>query len=175
MNNKFLSVAIAAAALASATAAFAYVDRQNTEGISIVFNEPESYTDFKVTPAGGESQRNYLERKMREEVGAAVNRYLPPGFQLALRITDVDMAGDFHPEFGPGADHIRVLRATHPPRDKVEYALADASGNIITSGEDTLSDLGHTFVVRRPNESEVSRESELVGKLVRRLSREART
>jgi hypothetical protein len=57
---------------------------------------------------------------------------------------------------------------------KVEYVLADESGNVITSGEDTVSDVGYTSTIRRPNESEVSRESELVGKLVRRINREAK-
>jgi hypothetical protein len=174
MNNKLFSVTFAAAALASATAAFAYVDKPQSGDVTIEFSEPESYTDFKITPFGGESQRNYLERRMREEIGVAVNRYLPAGYQLALRITDVDMAGAFLPELGPDADNIRVLRAIDPPRVKVEYVLADESGNVITSGEDTVSDVGYTFTVRRPNESEVSRESELVGKLVRRISREAK-
>lgn len=175
MNNKLFSVTFAAAALASATAAWAYVEKPQSSDVTIEFSEPESYTDFKLTPFGGESQRDYLERRMREEIGIAVNRHLPPGYQLALRITDVDMAGDFQPELGPDADQVRILRAIHPPRVKVEYALADELGNTISSGEETLSDMGYTFTVRRPNESEVSRESELVGKLVRRISREAKS
>lgn len=175
MNNKIFSVAFAAAALASATAAFAYVEKQTSEGVTIEFNEPESFTDFQLTPFANDSQRDYLVRQMREEIGVAVNRYLPPGYQLALRITDVDMAGEFRPEYGPDADGIRVLRAIDPPRVEVEYALADGAGNVIASGQESLSDPGYTFTVRRMNESEVARESELVAKLVRQISREAKS
>lgn len=168
------SVTFAAAALASATTAFPNAENVRDDGISIEFNEPQSYTDFKITPSNSESQRDYLIGKMRDEINTAVSRFLPPGYQLSLRINDIDMAGEFLPELGPDADQVRIMRDIDPPRVKIEYALADASGNVLASGEKTLSDLSYNFKIRRPNESEVSRESELVVELVRKISRDAK-
>jgi hypothetical protein len=65
------------------------------------------------------------------------------------------------------------MRAIDPPRVKVEYALADADGNVIASGNETLTDMAYTWKVRRPNDSEIRRESELVENLVRDISNKA--
>jgi hypothetical protein len=171
--NKLLSTTLAAAALAGATTVYSYTETPANGSVTIEFNEPQSYTDFKLTPAGTESQRDYLVRTMRQEINRAVNKYLPPGYQLTIRINDVDMAGEFRPEFGPDADTIRIMRAIDPPRVKLEYALADADGNVIASGNETLTDMAYTWKVRQPNDSEISREAELVKNLVRDISRKA--
>jgi hypothetical protein len=171
--NKLIPFALAAAALLGTTAAYSSTETSKNSGVTIEFNEPQSYTDFQLTPAGTESQRDYLVRTMRQEIDRAVNRYLPPGYPLTIRINDVDMAGEFRPELGPDADTIRIMRAIDPPRVKVEYALADADGNVIASGNETLTDMAYTWKVRRPNDSEIRRESELVENLVRDISNKA--
>ena len=53
-----------------------------------------------------------------------------------MKITDVDMAGEFHP---PGASRdTRIVKDMYPPRIELEFRLARADGTIEKEGSRKL-------------------------------------
>ena len=78
---------------------------------------------------------------LKEHIEKKANKYIPDGQYLALRITDVKMAGDFEPQRGPDFDHIRIIKDIYPPRINLEFKLTDANGKILKEGARKITDM----------------------------------
>lgn len=102
--------------------------------VTVEYVHPEKFTDIGQGFHGGEATRAaYLEalnRHLRERAG----RMLGASQDLQVRITDVDMAGEFEPWHGAGAE-IRIVRNVYPSRIDLDFRLADAGGMVVKKGE----------------------------------------
>jgi hypothetical protein len=65
---------------------------------------------------------------------------VPSGQRLAIRVIDLDRAGEIEPLRGPALDHARIMRDVFPPRITLEFALTDAGGAATRSGTRVLRD-----------------------------------
>jgi hypothetical protein len=108
--------------------------------VSVVFENPENFSDLKDDLQGSEIGRRRTEDLFRHMVSEEAARLLKEGQRLTLTFTDVDLAGDYLPSAPSGHD-IRVVRAVYPPRMNFRYSLTDQNGNVIKEGEERLSDL----------------------------------
>ena len=63
-------------------------------------------------------------------------------------MTDLDRAGAFEP--WRGADRVRVMRSTYPPRCTLRFRLVDAAGAVLKEGERKLAYADFTAPVEAP-------------------------
>ena len=74
--------------------------------------------------------------QIRQPLQCAIS---PDGRRLAVKFTDIDMAGDFQPG-RPQLSDVRIMKAVYPPRLKFSYTVTDASGQIVSQGDENLVD-----------------------------------
>ena len=76
--------------------------------------------------------------------------YVPTGMQLEIKVTDIDLAGDFEPwrgpQFGPSVSPGRFTAA----HVSLEFRLTDDSGNVVSAGNREISDSAYQARLVRP-------------------------
>ena len=65
---------------------------------------------------------------------------LPEGQSLAVRLNDIDLAGEYEPWSGSRYDHVRIVRSMYPPSIDLTFTLRDAQGNVLREGTSKLRD-----------------------------------
>jgi hypothetical protein len=109
----------------------------NDGRVTVTFDQPDKFTDVKSASNMGTDQ-GYLDALQRH-IERNARRYLADGQRLTVRFTDIDMAGDIQPGRQRLGD-VRVIRSVYPPRLKFSYAVTDAAGQIVSQGDENLSD-----------------------------------
>jgi len=106
--------------------------------VSVILVNPEKFTDVKMDSWGNHSTEllNRLQTFMQE----TGDRYVPAGMHLEIKVTDIDMAGEFEPWRGHDFTDIRIIRAIYMPRINLQFKLTDAKGAVVSSGERELED-----------------------------------
>ncbi len=112
----------------------------------VVYVSPEKFTDVRDSyNSDNEKIRNEYLDLLRSHIESYARYYIPAGQHLALRITDVDMAGDFEPARGPNFSDIRIIKDIYPPRIKLEFTLTGADGKILKQGTRDVVDTEFLF------------------------------
>jgi hypothetical protein len=136
--------------------------------ISVEFVDPQRFTDVKDaamrSQAGAEAILRELERFIRETGDAD----LPAGTTLAVRVTDIDLAGDFEPWRGPQFERVRFMREIYWPRIDLEFRLTDAGGRVVKEGRRSLSDPLYLTHAIRVGDDPLRYEKELLRDWLRR-------
>jgi Protein of unknown function (DUF3016) len=140
LSRPILYQALLAAALCSNGTA-ATESAEPVSGISVVFVEPQKFTDARRADfkPNSESLLDAIAQFMRE-MG---EQTLPPELDLAIRVTDIDLAGDFEPWHGPQSDQVRFTNQLYPPRIVLEFRVIGERGRIVASGKRALTDLDY--------------------------------
>ena len=139
--------------------------------IHFEFEGVGDYTDFSVSGLSEERTLPLLEAELEDEIQAWTKKYVAGDQVLTIKITDIDMAGDIQPWRNTYSADIRYVEPVYPPRIKLSYTLADADGNIIKEGEDSLTDLGFqqsTITAMRLQHENFGYELELLRNWMRR-------
>jgi hypothetical protein len=106
----------------------------------VAFVQPGKFTDVR-RDARGNGREEVLESLHAHLVERAA-RWLPADEKLEVRVSDVDMAGDFEPWTG-ARDDIRIFRAIDPPRVNLAFRLLAADGSVRRQGERRLVDTSY--------------------------------
>ena len=109
--------------------------------VSVSFIEPEKFTDSRrveLAPTSAGVLRD-LEKFFVETGG----RYLPATTKLSIRVTDIDLAGDFELFRGPQADQVRITKGLYPPRIILEFEVIDSTAAVVRSGKRDLTDINY--------------------------------
>jgi hypothetical protein len=118
-------------------------------GVEVIFVQPEKFRDVGARYRGDSASRADYLKELDRFVRSRAASLLPADRRLVVRITDVDMAGEFEPWRGSlGAT--RIVRDVYPPRIDLTFTLADERGTVIASGERKLRD---PALVGRPQQS----------------------
>ena len=128
--------------------------------ISVIFVEPDKFTDVRYSEAERGS-RAILLQVQRFIIDTAA-RYLPEPLRLEVKITDIDLAGDFELFRGPQSDQARVNKSIYPPRIALEFRVSDASEQTVKEGQRNLTDLNYQLRVDYPREDYLRYEKELL-------------
>lgn len=128
--------------------------------VSVSFVEPEKFTDsrrveFAPTSAGVLRE---LEKFLIETGG----RYLPPPTKLSIRVTDIDLAGDFELFRGPQADQVRINKGLYPPRIMLEFEVIDGTAAVVRSGKRDLTDINYQLRNVYPREDYLRYEKDIL-------------
>jgi Protein of unknown function (DUF3016) len=113
----------------------------------VVYVNPEKFTNVTDSYSFPDEGRDEYLGTLKQHIEAQADKYIPAGQHLALRITDVRMAGDFEPQRGPEFDHVRIYKDVYPPRFNFEFKLTDANGKVIKEGARKIVDLNYLFPV----------------------------
>jgi hypothetical protein len=63
--------------------------------------------------------------------------------KLNIRVTGIDLAGDFELFRGPQADQVRITKALYPPRIMLEFEVIDGATAVVRSGKRDLTDINY--------------------------------
>ena len=85
---------------------------ESVSRISVTFIEPEKFTDAH--RAELEPTSSGVLRKLEKFLIGAGTRYVPARMKLNIRITGIDLAGDFELFRGPQADQVRITKDLYP-------------------------------------------------------------
>ncbi|MBO9686182.1 DUF3016 domain-containing protein [Roseateles chitosanitabidus] len=102
----------------------------------VKFIKPENFSDIGDNARDRETAMNQLA----EHIKTVAARELP-GKQLAIEVTDVDLAGELEPR-GVTAQRLRVLRTVTIPRMEFSYTLSE-NGQVLKSGKASIKDMNY--------------------------------
>ena len=121
---------------------------------------PEKFTDarraeFKPNSEAILDAIAQFMREMGEET-------LPPEMNLDIRVTDIDLAGNFELWRGPQSDQVRITNQLYPPRFALEFRVIDPRGQVIQSGKRNLTDLDYQRRTFYPTDDYLRYEKDLL-------------
>jgi hypothetical protein len=130
------------AALVSLLLAAACAQAAGPSPVTVEFVNAEKFTDVNDRYLKTSPEKNTNLVALRKHVETKGAKYLKPGQTLAISFTDIDLAGDHKPQISPQMQDVRLVTGLYPPRMSFNYALKDATGQVLRSGEAKLSDVG---------------------------------
>lgn len=111
--------------------------------INVQFVEPDKFTDIRDSYTDTtKSHRDWVLSEVRKFLQSRGETALREDLHLNVRVTDIDLAGDFEPWHFRTNQDIRVIKEIYPVRIKLEFQLSDSTGTVIAQGERKLSDFG---------------------------------
>jgi hypothetical protein len=147
-------------ALFASGCAAASLDPEQVSRVSVIFVDPEKFTDVKRSDMERISASLFNElQKFMIETG---ERYVPAQAWLSIHVTDVDLAGDFELFRGPDFDHVRITKGLYPPRIALEFRLTDGGGRIIKEGKRDLIDIDYQLRSAYPKEDYLRYEKDML-------------
>ncbi|HZP58773.1 MAG TPA: DUF3016 domain-containing protein [Opitutaceae bacterium] len=109
--------------------------------VDVTYVNPEKFTDVKDSDVPDDRVRDEYLKELKTHIETHAKEYIPAGWHLNLKITDVDMAGDFEPWRGPQFLDMRIVKDVYPPRIKLEFALTDPAGKTVKEGQRNVTNL----------------------------------
>jgi hypothetical protein len=112
--------------------------------ISVIFVEPQKFTDVKQNSWGDNSPEllDQIQRFMCDTGESCVSA----GLHLEIKVTDITLAGQFEPWHGSQFDDVRIVRSIYPPCFKLDFRLTNEKGDVVKEGTREITDL--TFQMR---------------------------
>jgi hypothetical protein len=110
--------------------------------VQVDFVEPETFRDARLDGRTRRDARNPLLDEFSEFLAKFGQRHLHDGQTLAIRFTDIDLAGHIEPTTHPALHDIRIVKSVYPPRLNFDWELRDAEGSLLRHGNEALRDLG---------------------------------
>lgn len=103
--------------------------------VQVSWQQPEKFTDIRPSNS---SKKAYQERVIKafDKIWAEIAKDLPVGYQLAITVKDLDLAGDVNPMYRIDHNDVRVVKDIYFPRMTIDYRLTDASGQAVDAGQD---------------------------------------
>ena len=171
MNPKLLLVF--ACGLIAVCAARAAETAKPAAQVNITFVSPEKFTDLKSGTMDTGRDRDQLLREIKSHMESLALNYLAAGQSLEIRVTDVDLAGDFEPWRGIDFDHIRIIKDVYPPRMTLEFRLTDAAGKVVAEGQRRLQNLGYLLSVAMPTNDPLRYDKDMIRDWMRQVFKPA--
>lgn len=130
--------------------------------VTVIFANPDRYTDVKSTSLGSTKDRDAILERFRDYAIQVLSTHVAPGQSLTVTFKDIDMAGDFEP-WRVDARDVRIVKDLYPPRVKLGFKLVDASGAVVKEGDRSLSDLAFMNLATIDRNDELRYEKRLLG------------
>jgi Protein of unknown function (DUF3016) len=121
--------------------AMAAVHPEPVSRIAVVFVKPEKFTDARRADfkPNSDSILDAIANFM-QEMG---DETIPRDMNLDIKVTDIDLAGNFEPWHGLQSDQVRITNGLYPPRIAIEFRVIGPSGQVVRSGKRDLTDLDY--------------------------------
>ena len=138
------------------------------ESVSVSYDQPEKFTDFKSGRLSSESELKGLMDLFTAHLQQQAKRWLKDGEKLEIKFTDIDLAGAYEPWHGPQFDDIRIMKDIYPPRMQLAFRLLGADGKVISEGKRELSDLAYQSNLLMPASDAYRYDKNLLTEWLRR-------
>lgn len=128
--------------------------------IAVLFVQPQHFTDVRYAKA--EQNSVALLDELHKFMGEMGERYVPAVMQVEIKVTDIDLAGDFEPWRGPQFHHVRITRDIYSLRIPLEFRLTDGSGSVVSAGNHEISDIAYQARLVRPPDDYLRYEKDIL-------------
>jgi hypothetical protein len=129
-------IIVACAALLAAAA----LSAEDGPRVTYQLLEPSAFKDFEIRDVGVDETAKVFDEQFSKHVVPAVEKALPQGQRLSIRILEFDMAGEIQPLRNSRFEPVRYVEWGFPPRITLEYQLIDVSGGVLAEGREELVD-----------------------------------
>jgi hypothetical protein len=136
--------------------------------VAVTFVAPERFTDVKDADPGSKKGTQSILDELARFLRETGERYLPPDRSLEIRVTDVDLAGEFELWRGPQFSGTRFMRELYAPRIDLEFRLTDAGGRVVAEGRRSLRDSNYLMRSQRLTDDRLRYEKDLLREWLRR-------
>jgi hypothetical protein len=130
--------------------------------VAVTFVAPENFTDIKDGWMQSDLPGVQVLGELRDEFESNARRRVAEGRHLEIRVTDIDLAGDFEPWRGFEFGHIRILKDIYPPRMELEFRLLGSDGRELREGRRHLQDPGYLLMTELPTHDALRFDKELI-------------
>lgn len=114
---------------------------ETTQPVSVQWTDPAQFGEMRYSGNRRESERGTWVKDLAEYLQEKSARYLQPGQQLDITITDITRAGSYLPTgASPNLDTVRVIKDIYPPRISLDFKLSDGDGQVVSQGNRKLVD-----------------------------------
>jgi hypothetical protein len=141
-------------------ASAAQTEQDGTGRVSVIFVKPEGFTDAGYSKIERSSPGILLQ--LQRFIVETATGQLPEPLRLEIKVTDVDLAGDFELFHGPQFEHVRVNKNIYPPRIALEFRVIGSDDQTIKEGARTLTDLDYQLRVIYPREDPLRYEKDIL-------------
>jgi len=160
MKTRFLASAFLG--LIAGGAMFAASAEKPASPVEVTFVNAEKFTDVKNDYMEDDRDREYILEQLKDHLLKRGAKYLTAGQRLEIKVTDVDLAGDFEPWRGPNYNDIRIVKDLYPPRATLEFRLVDADGKVVSEGKRQLRDMAFLMSVAMPTSDPLRYDKEML-------------
>lgn len=172
MKTNIFTVIATTVAIAAAPAAFATKGNASKAAAEVAFSEPENFADFRMSHFYSDSDAEVLQKELSRQIERSAGAYLPPGARLSIRFTDIDLAGDINPFHNTRLNDVRIYKSVYIPRMTFDYAVTDAAGTILASGNERLVDMAYDMRLRMPGREYTRIEADMLRDFISDLGRQ---
>jgi hypothetical protein len=150
-------------------ALFAASDKaeKTSTSVEVTFVAPEKFTDVKNDYMENDRDREYILEQLKDHLVKRASKQIASGQRLEIKVTDVDLAGDFEPWRGPNFHDVRIVKDLYPPRVTLEFRLIDASGKVVSEGKRQLRDMAFLMSIASPTSDPLRYDKEMLSNWVR--------
>ena len=159
MNSRLKIISAIGLLIIAGCAAAAPVD-ESAARISVAFVEPEKFTDARRGEL--EPTSTGIVSELQKFIVTTGARYIPENMTLNIRITDIDLAGDFELFRGPQADQVRIVKGLYPPHIVLEFEIMDSAATVVKSGKRDLTDINYQLRSVYPREDYLRYEKDIL-------------
>lgn len=128
---------------------------EKVEKVKINWSEPENYTDVRAANGGNKQFRKAVFHQLEKHFNKIASKTLPEGMTLAIKVTNVNLAGDVRYNFGLSQE-IRLVKPIYWPQLEFEYQVLER-GNVIKSDTAKLRDMAFMDRLRVTTRSDAYR------------------
>jgi hypothetical protein len=112
----------------------------DNSGVTVTMVDPQKFTDVSLRCFGDKDSAGLLA-EIETFLRTTGQAYVPEGGALGIKITNIDMAGEFEQWRGPQFCQTRIVLDVYAPRIDLEFRLTDATGAVLRGGTRHLTDL----------------------------------
>jgi len=119
--------------------------------VGVVKIEWENPQDFRDINTSNELQSRFEARlfdTLTKNINKQAQKTLKPDQQLAMKVTDLDLAGDIRPTFGATPNDLRIVKDLYPPRATFSYTITE-KGNVVLAGDEKITDMSFMHTTQR--------------------------
>jgi hypothetical protein len=109
--------------------------------VTVHYTDPKLFTETKRSAFAHPIDANGYLNPLKDYIAQRASRILAPGQRLDIKVTDVDLAGEYEPWHGPNLSNIRIIKNRYPPRIDLDFTLYGADGKILRQGHRSLRDM----------------------------------
>lgn len=140
---------------------------EDTMPVRVEWSDPQDFSEIRYSRNRFEARSGRWVQGLAEHLQQQAAQALGPGERLELRITDIDLAGEYEP-LAADVREVRVVRDVYPPRMNVDFVRYGADGQVVQQGSRRLVDPGFLGATPGSTQDPLRFEKRMIDDWVRR-------